>query len=122
MTPWPFWASRAVLCRNAPLPDCSLARPNSAAAGRGNTFWGVSVPLVQNHCAVHLKRMNPKVARWAKASGVDFRLSTFHSLRHRHASEFLRSRIGTPHALQFRLSHSTIKTAEDSGLLSAEEV
>lgn len=65
------------------------------------------------------------IARWAKANGVDFRPFTFHSLRHWHAIEFLRSRTGILHELQFRLGHSTIKTTEEyinSGLLSAEEV
>jgi Phage integrase family len=73
----------------------------------------------------HFHRKVKAIARWAKANGVDFRPFTFHSLRHWHAIEFLRSRTGTLHELQFRLGHSTIKTTEEyinSGLLSAEEV
>jgi integrase/recombinase XerD len=73
----------------------------------------------------HFHRKVKAIARWAKANGVDFRPFTFHSLRHWHAIEFLRSRSGTLHELQFRLGHSTIKTTEEyinSGLLSAEEV
>jgi integrase len=57
-----------------------------------------------------------------QSSGGDFRPFTFHSLRHWHAIDFLRSRTGTLRELQFRLGHSTIKTTEEyinSGLLSA---
>jgi Phage integrase family len=92
--------------------------------GSPHVFWHDDGEPFTNFFS-HFHRKVKAIWRWAKASGVDFRPFTFHSLRHSHAIEFLRSRTGTLHELQFRLGHSTIKTAEEyinSGLLSAEEV
>jgi integrase/recombinase XerD len=92
--------------------------------GSPHVFWHDDGEPFANFFS-HFHRKVKAIARWAKASGVDFRPFMFHSLRHWHAIEFLRGRTGTLHELQFRLGHSTIKTTEEyinSGLLSVEEV
>jgi len=70
--------------------------------------------MTASHLLIFLATSIVAISWWAKAGGVDFQPFTFHSLRRRHAIEFLRSRTGTLHELQFRLGHSTIKTTEES--------
>jgi integrase/recombinase XerD len=93
--------------------------------GSPYVFWhGAGEPYTQFASHWH-RKVHRELSRWAKENGVDFRPFTFHSLRDWHAVEFLRSRSGTLHQLQFRLGHSTIKTTEryvKSGFLTKDEV
>jgi Phage integrase family len=71
--------------------------------------------------ASHFHRLVKQTAK----NKIDFQPFRFHDLRHLHAIEFLKSRAGTIHDLQFRLGHSSVMTTEmylRSGLLTGEEI
>ncbi len=70
-------------------------------------------------------RLVEETATWAAANDIEFRPFRFHDLRHLHAIEFLKTRQGSIHDLQFRLGHSSVMTTEmylRAGLLTGEEV
>ncbi len=75
--------------------------------------------------ASHFHRLVKQTAKWAAKHKIDFQPFRFHDLRHLHAIEFLKSRAGTIHDLQFRLGHTSVMTTEmylRSGLLTGEEI
>jgi integrase/recombinase XerD len=69
-------------------------------------------------------RITKEAMKWAKTNRLDFQKFTFHSLRHLHAINCLKS--GMPiHTLKDRLGHTSVATTEKylrAGYLTAEEV
>ena len=91
---WLFWRTT----------DKRVRRDSKRAA----TFAGDRI----EHPGPEYARETARVAKWAKANGVEFRTFAFHHLRHKFAIEYMR-RGGYIYDLQKLMGHSTIKQTEE---------
>jgi integrase/recombinase XerD len=96
-----------------PYGGYTLLTSLPAYAGKAHLFWhGDGQHYSGKSFAGNFHRLVEQTAAWAAENEVPFRPFTFHHLRHRHAVDFLKDRIGGIYDLQRRLGHTSVKATE----------
>jgi integrase/recombinase XerD len=105
-----------------PFEGYALLRSLPTHVGTPLLFWHSTGESYKNF-ASQFSAIVARTAKWAAATGADFRAFTFHALRHWHAVHWLKSGRSI-YALQHRLGHTSVKTTEvylRCGYLTFEE-